>query len=43
MEVIWQLDNKNYNQCLIQKKDPNDYFWTYVAHITFECELIPQK
>ena len=42
MEVIWQLD-KNSNQCLIQRKDQNDYFWTYVVHFVIECELTPQK
>ena len=43
MEVIWQLDNKNCNQCLIQKKDQNYYFWTYVGHFAIEYELTPQK
>ena len=43
MEVIWQLDNKNSNQCFIQKKDQNDYFWTYVVHSAIECELAPQR
>ena len=36
MEVIWQLGNKNCNQCLIQKKDQNHYFWTYVGHFAIE-------
>ena len=43
MEVIWQLENKNSNQCLIQKKDQNDYFLTFVVHFAIECELTPQK
>ena len=41
MAVIWQLDNKNSNQCLIKKKDQNDYFLTFVVHFAIECELIP--
>ena len=43
MEVICQLDNNNFNQCLIHIKDQNDYFWTFVVHFAIECELTPQK
>ena len=43
MAVILQLDNKNSNQCLIKKKDQNDYFLTFVVHFVIEWESNPQK
>ena len=43
MAVIWQLNNKNYNQRLIKKRDQNDYFLTFMIHFAIECELTPQK
>ena len=43
MAEIWQWDNKNSNQRLIDKKKKNNCFWTFVVHFAIECELTPQK